>query len=101
MASTNILMGILWIQISLINIIRSVRSSEIRENGIYSNGYFYKWSTIQRCSFVSPNTIEFEASRWFNNIDRSFKFIIKEEFKFKAEEILSKNLREKVQLYER
>lgn len=38
----NIIVNIFWIEFSVLNIIRSVRSSEIRENGIYNSGYFYK-----------------------------------------------------------
>ncbi|HEY8892993.1 MAG TPA: hypothetical protein VIM70_22465 [Clostridium sp.] len=42
----NILSDIMWIEISIFNIIRILKSSGIRENGIYGSGSFYKWSKV-------------------------------------------------------
>ena len=70
----------------------SLRSLEIRENGIYTfYGDFYKWTNIQSCSWILPNKIQFKANGNFN-INRSFEITIKEELKLKVEEIIQKKL---------
>ncbi|MBU3179059.1 hypothetical protein KPL47_22445 [Clostridium estertheticum] len=85
----NILMDIFWIEISIYNIIRGSHSSEIRENGIYGSGKFYKWSKVQSYSWILPTTIKFEVSTFFK-INYSFEFIINEELKSKVNETVQK-----------
>ena len=88
----NILLDIFWIELSISYIIMSLRSLEIRENGIYTfYGDFYKWTNIQSYSWILPNKIQFKANGNFN-INRSFEITIKEELKLKVEEIIQKKL---------
>nr|WP_275299001.1 DUF5673 domain-containing protein [Clostridium sp. YIM B02500] len=83
--------NIFWIEFSISNIIKSLRSSEIRENGIYKSGYFYKWSKIRSYNWTTPNTIEFKVSS-FLKINSSLEFTINEEYKAKVEEVIQKNI---------
>ena len=85
----SILLAILWIEISISNIIRDLHSSEIRENGIYGSGHFYKWSKVQSYSWILPTTIQFEVNTFFKT-NYSFEFIIKEELKSKVNETVQK-----------
>ena len=85
----SVLLAILWIEISIFNIIRILKSSGIRENGIYGSGNFYKWSKVQSYSWVLPTTIHFEVNTFFKT-NYSFEFIIKEELKSKVNETLQK-----------
>lgn len=87
----NIFMSIFWMELSIINIIKSLRKSEIRENGVYSSGRFYKWSKIKSYSLVLSNTIQFEANAFLEN-NRSFEIIIEEEFKDKVEQVIKSKL---------
>lgn len=87
----SILLAILWIVISITNIIKSWRGSEIREKGIYTNGYFYKWSRIMSYSWKSTNIIQLKVNT-FLKINRSLKIIIKEELKLKVDEIMQRNI---------
>lgn len=83
----SILLDILWIVISITNIIKSWRGSEIREKGIYTNGYFYKWARIMSYSWESTNIIQLKVNT-FLKINRNLKIIIKEELKLKVDEII-------------
>ncbi|MBU3217051.1 DUF5673 domain-containing protein [Clostridium estertheticum] len=85
----NILMDIFWIEISIYNIIRGSHSSEIRENGIYGSGKFYKWSKVKSYSWILPTTIKFEVSTFFKT-NYSFEFTINEELKSKVNERVQK-----------
>jgi len=85
----SILLNILWIEISIFNMIRYLHSSEIRENGIYGSGHFYKWSKVQSYSWILPTTIQFEVSTFFKT-NYSFEFTIKEELKSKVNETVQK-----------
>jgi len=85
----NILNDIIWIEISIFNTIRILKSSGIRENGIYNSGNFYKWSKVQSYSSKLPTTIQFEVNTFFKT-NYSFEFTIKEELKLKAIETLQK-----------
>ncbi|MBU3072711.1 DUF5673 domain-containing protein [Clostridium estertheticum] len=85
----NILMDIFWIEISIYNIIRGSHSSEIRENGIYGSGNFYKWSKVKSYSWILPTTIKFEVSTFFKT-NYSFEFTINEELKAKVNETVQK-----------
>jgi len=86
-----VLMAILWIEISISNIIRDLHRSEIRENGIYGSGHFYKWCKVQSYSWILPTTIQFEVNTFFKT-DYSFEFIIKEELKSKVNETVQKSI---------
>jgi hypothetical protein len=88
---TNISMTIFWIEFSISNMIKSLRGSQIRENGIYNYGYFYKWSKIQSYSWVLPNTIEFKVNKFFKT-NSTFEFTINEEFKLKVDEVIQEKL---------
>jgi len=85
----SILLAILWIEISIFNIIRDLHSSEIRENGIYGSGHFYKWSKVQSYNWILPTTIQFEVNTFFKT-NYSFEFTIKEELKSKVNETVQK-----------
>jgi len=87
----NIIINIFWIEFSISNILKSLRSSEIRENGIYKSGYFYKWSKIRSYSWVLPNTIEFKVNTVFKT-NSTLEFTINEEFKLKVDEVIQRNL---------
>ncbi|APC39815.1 hypothetical protein [Clostridium estertheticum] len=87
----NILMDIFWIEISIYNIIRGSHSSEIRENGIYGSGNFYKWSKVKSYSWILPTTIQFKVSTFFKT-NYSFEFTIKEELKSKVNETVQKHV---------
>lgn len=89
--SENVLFGIFWIEYSISNIIKSLMSSAIRENGVYYFGYFYAWSKIKSYSWVLPNRIEFNVNTWFST-NRSFKININEEVKFKVDEVIQRNV---------
>lgn len=86
----NIIVNIFWIEFSVSNIIRSVKSLEIRENGIYNSGYFYKWSKIKNYSWISENVIQFKINTLFK-ANRSCEFAIKEEVKLKVNEVMQRN----------
>lgn len=90
-AINNILNNIFWIEFSILNVKKSYRGSEIRENGVYKSGYFYKWNKIKSYSWVSPNTIEFKANANFR-ANTSLKFTINEEFKLKVDEVIKRKL---------
>ncbi|NRT73193.1 DUF5673 domain-containing protein [Clostridium beijerinckii] len=87
----NIVTNIFWIEFSISNIIKSLRSSEIRENGIYKSGDFYKWSKIKSYNWTTSNTIEFKVSSFFKS-NSSLKFTINEEYKAKVEEVIQRNI---------
>ena len=87
----NIFINIFWMEFSISNIIKALRSSEIRENGIYKSGYFYKWSKIQNYRWVLPNTIEFKVNT-FLKTNSTLEFTINEEYKLKVDEVIQRNL---------
>lgn len=87
----HIFMSIVWIELSIINIIKSLRKSEIRENGVYCSGRFYKWSKIKSYSWVISNTIQFKTNA-FLETNKSFKIIIEEEFKDKVGQVIKSKL---------
>ena len=87
----NILLSIVWIILSILNIIKSLIGSEIRENGIYNYGNFCKWSKVMSYSWVSPNIIQVKVNTFFK-MNRSLKIVIKEELKFEIDEVIQKNL---------
>ena len=84
-----ILLAILWIEIAISKLIRFLHSSEIRENGVYGTGTFYKWSKVQSYSWILPTTIQFEVITFFKT-NYSFEFTIKEELKSKVNETVQK-----------
>lgn len=88
-SSFYILLTILWIEIVIYKLIRFLHSSEIRENGVYGTGTFYKWSKVQSYSWILPNTIQFEVNTFFKT-KYSFEFTIKEELKSKVNETVQK-----------
>ena len=90
-AIDRIFMNIFWIELSISYIIKALKNSEIRENGIYKSGYFYKWSEIQSYNWIVPNTIQFKINTFFKNT-RSIEFIIKEELKLKVDEVIQRKL---------
>ena len=84
-----ILLAILWIEIAISKLIKFLHSSEIRENGVYSTGTFYKWSKVQSYSWILPNTIQFEVNTFFKT-KYSFEITIKEELVSKVNETVQK-----------
>lgn len=87
----NSLFATCWVELSMFFILKSLRASEIRENGIYNSGYFYNWHKIQSYCWIPPITIEFNASTSFKN-SLSFHMPIKKEQKSKIEEVLQRKL---------
>lgn len=87
----NIFTNAFWIEFSISNFIRSFISSEIRENGIYKSGYFYKWSKIESYSWVLSNTVQFKVKTFFKKT-RSFEISINEEVKLKVDEVVQRKL---------
>lgn len=84
----NMLLSMVGIEITISNIIKSLRSSEIREKGIYSpQGYFYKWSKLQSYRWILPNKIEIKLKN-----DESIEIRIEEEFKLEIDEIMKRKL---------
>lgn len=88
-AISNDSLVIFWIEFSISNIIRNFRGSEIRENGIYNSGFYYKWSKVKGYSWISANTIQFQVSAFAKSIN-SFTFVINEESKSKVDEIFKR-----------
>lgn len=87
----NIFSNIFWLEFIVYNAIKSFRSSEIRENGIYESGYFHKWSEIKSYNWVLPNTITFKVKTLFKS-NLTCEYIINEEFKPKVEEVIQRNI---------
>ncbi|MBU3110202.1 DUF5673 domain-containing protein [Clostridium lacusfryxellense] len=85
----NILGNIMWIEIAIFNILRMLKSSGIRENGINGSGSFYKWSKVESYSWISPTIIQFEVNTFFKT-NYSFKFTIKEQLISKVNETVQK-----------
>lgn len=81
----------IWIEISILNFLRCLRGSEIRENGIYKYGWFYKWSKIRSYIWTTPSTIQFKVKSLFI-FNRKFELTIKDEYKLKVDELLQKYL---------
>ena len=84
----DVLMAILYIQ-TIIIFLKNYLYSEIRENGIYGSGNFYKWSKVQSYSWISPTTIQFKVNTFFIH-NCNFEFTIKEELKSKVNETVQK-----------
>jgi hypothetical protein len=85
----DILLAILWIETVIFHLIKGLHISEIRENGIYASGNFYKWSKVQSYSWVSATTIQFKVNTFFI-AKYNFEFTIKDELKSKTNEIVQK-----------
>lgn len=90
-STSSIYNSINWIALTIYQLFRSLRGSEIRENGIYKSGFFYKWSKIQSCIWISETTIQFKVKS-FILFSREFAMPIKDEFKLKVDEILKEHL---------
>lgn len=84
-----VLMGIFWIEFSSLNLIRSSRGTEIREKGIYKNGFFCKWHRIRSFYWTSSTTVKFEINS-FLKFNRSLEITIKGESKTITDEILQR-----------
>ena len=80
----NLLVPMLFIEASLINIIKWSRGSEISENGIYHNGFLYKWKYIKSYSWVLDSRLKVSTKY------TSFIIDIKEELKSEIENSLQK-----------
>ncbi len=83
--------NIVCLELTVLSLIRSLRSFQIRENGIYKSGYFYKWSKILSYGWVSPDTVEFKVKTFFKTT-KNFELTIKEDFKLKVDEIIQRKL---------
>ncbi|MBP1926513.1 hypothetical protein J2Z76_002382 [Sedimentibacter acidaminivorans] len=92
MSVGNILSNVIWMSLSIVYIIRGLKGSAIRENGIFVFGTFHKWSKIQSYSWVSPNIIQFKfkASKLFKRCKPVAKvnIILKEEAVSEVEKIV-------------
>jgi thiosulfate dehydrogenase [quinone] large subunit len=85
----DILYDITFIEFSIFHLIGTLESSGIRENGIYVDGKFYKWSEVQSYSWILPNTIQFKVNTFFSP-NYNLEFTIKEELKSKVNETVQK-----------
>lgn len=84
-----IVLSIMWILICLINLLRSIKYSEIREKGIYLQSGFYDWSRIYCYEWISSDTIKFNAKRLtFGDFEEKVEVYYDD--KEKVEEILRK-----------
>lgn len=82
--SKKLLLYLLWIEVSVINIIRCFRGSGFYENGIYHRGIFYKWSRVRRYSWVYDNELKLNT-RYIKT-----KIYVKNELKPKIDEELQR-----------
>ncbi|OVE66929.1 hypothetical protein CCS79_16745 [Clostridium diolis] len=83
--------NIFWIEFSVSNIIKALKSSGIRENGIYISGDFYKWPKVKSYNWIAPNIIEFKVKAFFKS-NSSLELTINEEVKGEVEEVIQKNI---------
>ncbi len=86
-----ILSNVFWIEFLISNLIKSFIVSEIRENGLYIDSNFYKWSKVQSYIWTSSNTIQFKVKPPFRANTR-YDFIIKEDLKSKVDETVQKHI---------
>lgn len=91
----NNILNIDILAISIICIIISLRDKEIRENGIFGEQCFYKWSKVTSYSWTSGNTFQLNVNTFFK-INKNLEFTIKEELRPKTEEILQKYITSKL-----
>ncbi|AVK47867.1 hypothetical protein AXY43_07385 [Clostridium sp. MF28] len=87
----NIVTNIFWIEFSISNIIKALKSSGIRENGIYISGDFYKWPKVKSYNWIAPNIIEFKVKAFFKS-NSSLELTINEEVKAEVEEVIQRNI---------
>lgn len=86
-----ILSNVFWIEFLILNLIKSFIVSEIRENGLYIDSNFYKWSKVQSYIWTSYNTIQFKVKPPFR-ASTKYDFIIKEDLKSKVDETVQKHI---------
>lgn len=82
--SKRLILYLLWVEVSVINIIKSFRSSGIYEDGLYCRGTFYKWSYIRSYFWVSDNELKLRTKYL------KIKVYIKDELKSDFEEELQR-----------
>ncbi|CUU49717.1 DUF5673 domain-containing protein [Clostridium beijerinckii] len=87
----SVLTNIFWIEFSISNVIKSLKSSGIRENGIYISGDFYKWPKVKSYNWIAPNIIEFKVKAFFK-INSSLELKINEEVKAEVKEVIQRNI---------
>ena len=85
----NVYNSILWIAIIILNLFKCLIGSQIRENGIYKHGFYYRWSKIKSFIWISPTVIQFKVKFFFIS-NRKFEMPIKDDLKSKVNEILQK-----------
>lgn len=83
--------NIFWIEFSISNIIKALKSSGIRENGIYISGDFYKWPKVKSYNWIETNIIEFKVKTFFKS-NSSLELTINEEVKADVEEVIQRNI---------
>lgn len=91
----NNILNIDILAISITCIIMSHRDKEIRENGIFSEQCFYKWSKVKSYSWTSGNTFQLNVNTSFKT-NKNLEFTIKEELRPKTEEVLQKYITSKL-----
>lgn len=87
----NIYNSIFWIEIIFFNLFKCSVGSEIRENGIYKYGFFYKWSKIKSFIWISPTVIQFKVKSFFI-FNIKFEMPIKDDLKIEINELLQRHL---------
>ncbi|WP_242958808.1 DUF5673 domain-containing protein [Clostridium beijerinckii] len=87
----SVLTNIFWIEFSISNIIKALKSSGIRENGIYISGDFYKWPKVKSYNWIAPNKIEFKVKTFFKS-NSNLELTINEEVKAEVEEVIQRNI---------
>lgn len=86
-----ILSNVFWIEFLISNLIRSFIVSEIRENGLYIDSNFYKWSKVQSYIWTSSNTIQFKVKPFLRGSTR-YDFTIEEALRSKVDETIQKHI---------
>lgn len=80
-----------WILMCLLYIAKSIKYTQIRENGIYLNSGFFKWEKLLSYKWISPDEIVFEFKKktfFTDSIDERIK--VSYENKKELDDILQK-----------
>ncbi len=85
--------AILWICLSIVQLIRNYGSSEIREKGITLYNQFYKYSKLSSYQWLNDNVLRINYKNIFRQDDYYEIEIQDKETALKAEEVLAKYIK--------
>lgn len=71
----SILNHVLWIEVCILNILGSIKHSQIRERGVYISFHFFKWSRIRSYTWILPDIVELRIAILFR-VKLKFKLIL-------------------------